>query len=162
MPKFILNYETISNNFARSPCPSCSPRDPSSSPFGYCRIWKIFTVYSIIHILHDFDKRVSPYISRFALHLWDNPILFAGWGSVARWLTTSSLRYLLGDLERMYFTSRSGCRIIHENWIPSNANCVRLPKLRNILGVVKRNPLFLHEIEWKNNGFLFITPNIKG
>jgi len=28
-----------------------------------------------------------------------------------------------------------------------------------ILGV-KRNPLFLHEIEWKNNGFLFITPNI--
>jgi len=31
----------------------------------------------------------------------------------------------------------------------------------NILGVVKRNPLFLHEIEWKNNGFLFTTPNIK-
>jgi len=30
----------------------------------------------------------------------------------------------------------------------------------NILGVVKRNPLFLHEIEWKNNGFLFTTPNI--
>jgi len=29
----------------------------------------------------------------------------------------------------------------------------------NILGV-KRNPLFLHEIEWKNNGFLFTTPNI--
>ena len=28
-----------------------------------------------------------------------------------------------------------------------------------ILDVVKRNPLFLHEIEWKNNGFLFITPN---
>jgi len=30
-----------------------------------------------------------------------------------------------------------------------------------ILGVVKRNPLFLHEIEWKNNknGFLFTTPN---
>jgi len=27
-----------------------------------------------------------------------------------------------------------------------------------ILGVVKRNP-FLHEIEWKNNGFLFTTPN---
>ena len=24
-----------------------------------------------------------------------------------------------------------------------------------ILSVVKRNPLFLHEIEWKNNGFLF-------
>jgi len=24
-----------------------------------------------------------------------------------------------------------------------------------------RNPLFLHEIEWKNNGFLFTTPNIK-
>jgi len=24
-----------------------------------------------------------------------------------------------------------------------------------ILGVVKRNSLFLHEIEWKNNGFLF-------
>ena len=31
----------------------------------------------------------------------------------------------------------------------------------DILGVVKRNPLFLHEIEWKNNGFLFTTPNIK-
>jgi len=31
---------------------------------------------------------------------------------------------------------------------------------KNILGVVKRNPLFLHEIEWKNNGFLFTTPNI--
>jgi len=31
-----------------------------------------------------------------------------------------------------------------------------------ILGVVKRNPLFLHEIEWKNNGFLFTTPNIYG
>jgi len=29
-----------------------------------------------------------------------------------------------------------------------------------ILGVVKKNPLFLHEIEWKNNGFLFTTPNI--
>ena len=29
-----------------------------------------------------------------------------------------------------------------------------------ILGAVKRNPLFLHEIEWKNNGFLFTTPNI--
>jgi len=29
-----------------------------------------------------------------------------------------------------------------------------------ILGVVKRNPLFLHETEWKNNGFLFATPNI--
>jgi len=28
-----------------------------------------------------------------------------------------------------------------------------------ILGVVKINPLFLHEIEWKNNGFLFTTPN---
>jgi len=26
--------------------------------------------------------------------------------------------------------------------------------------VVKRNPLFLHEIEWKNNGFRFTTPNI--
>jgi len=122
----------------------------------YSRFIQLFVFYMI------FDKRVLPYISRFALHLWDNPILLAGWGSVARWLTTSSLRHLLGDLERMYFTSRSGCRIIHENWIPSNANCVRLPKLRNILGVVKRNPLFLHEIEWKNNGFLFITSNIKG
>jgi len=30
----------------------------------------------------------------------------------------------------------------------------------HMLGVVKRNPLFLHEIEWKNNGFLFTTPNI--
>jgi len=29
-----------------------------------------------------------------------------------------------------------------------------------ILGVVKKNPLFLHEIEWKNNGFLFTTSNI--
>jgi len=29
-----------------------------------------------------------------------------------------------------------------------------------VLGVVKRNPLFLHEIEWKNNGFVFTTPNI--
>jgi len=33
-----------------------------------------------------------------------------------------------------------------------------------ILGVVKRNPLFLHEIEWKNNEwnnkFLFTTSNI--
>jgi len=29
-----------------------------------------------------------------------------------------------------------------------------------MLGVVKRNPLFLHEIEWKNNGFLFTTSNI--
>jgi len=29
-----------------------------------------------------------------------------------------------------------------------------------ILGVIKRNPLFLHEIEWKNNGFLFTTLNI--
>jgi len=28
-----------------------------------------------------------------------------------------------------------------------------------ILGVVKRNPLFLHEIEWKK-GFFFTTPNI--
>jgi len=30
----------------------------------------------------------------------------------------------------------------------------------SILGVVKRNPLFLHEIESKNNGFLFTTSNI--
>ena len=30
-----------------------------------------------------------------------------------------------------------------------------------ILGIVKRSPLFLHEIEWKNNGFLFTTPNIR-
>jgi len=29
-----------------------------------------------------------------------------------------------------------------------------------LLGVVKKNPLFLHEIEWKNNEFLFTTPNI--
>jgi len=29
-----------------------------------------------------------------------------------------------------------------------------------VLGVVKRNPLFLHEIQWKNNGFLFTIPNI--
>ena len=29
----------------------------------------------------------------------------------------------------------------------------------NILDIVKRNPLFLHEIEWKNNGFFFTTPN---
>jgi len=29
-----------------------------------------------------------------------------------------------------------------------------------ILSILKRNPLFLHEIEWKNNGFLFTTPNI--
>jgi len=29
-----------------------------------------------------------------------------------------------------------------------------------ILGIAKRNSLFLHEIEWKNNGFLFTTPNI--
>ena len=29
-----------------------------------------------------------------------------------------------------------------------------------ILGLVKRNPLFLYEIEWKNSGFLFTTPNI--
>jgi len=33
-------------------------------------------------------------------------------------------------------------------------------KKSQILGVVKRNPLFLHEIEWKNNRFLFTTPNI--
>jgi len=26
--------------------------------------------------------------------------------------------------------------------------------------VIKRNLLFLHEIEWKNNGFLFTTLNI--
>ena len=30
----------------------------------------------------------------------------------------------------------------------------------NILGVVKRNPLFFHSISCKNNGFLFTTPNI--
>jgi len=31
-----------------------------------------------------------------------------------------------------------------------------------VLGVIKKNPLFayLHEIEWKNNGFFFTTPNI--
>ena len=37
---------------------------------------------------------------------------------------------------------------------------LKLIKDVHILGVVKRNPLFLHEIEWKNNGFLFTTPNI--
>ena len=35
-----------------------------------------------------------------------------------------------------------------------------LRKMNFILGVVKRNPLFLHEIEWKNNRFLFTTPNM--
>jgi len=30
-----------------------------------------------------------------------------------------------------------------------------------VLGVVKRNPLFLHEMEWKNNGFLFTISNIR-
>jgi len=29
-----------------------------------------------------------------------------------------------------------------------------------ILGVLKRNPLFFHSISCKNNGFLFIIPNI--
>jgi len=29
-----------------------------------------------------------------------------------------------------------------------------------ILGVVKKNPLFFHSISYKNNGFLFTTPNI--
>ena len=33
-------------------------------------------------------------------------------------------------------------------------------QMKLILGVVKRNSLFLHEIERKNNGFLFTTPNI--
>jgi len=32
--------------------------------------------------------------------------------------------------------------------------------LIEILGVVKRNPLFLHEIKWKNNGFLLIPMSI--
>jgi len=31
---------------------------------------------------------------------------------------------------------------------------------KNILGIVKRNSLFFHLILCKNNGFLFITPNI--
>jgi len=30
----------------------------------------------------------------------------------------------------------------------------------DILDVIKRNPLFLHEIEWKNNGFFFTIPKI--
>jgi len=38
--------------------------------------------------------------------------------------------------------------------------CVCVSIYIYILGVVKRNSLFLHEIEWKNNGFLFTTPNI--
>jgi len=38
--------------------------------------------------------------------------------------------------------------------------CYEIDDLCYILGVVKRNPLCLHEIEWKNNGFLFTTPNI--
>jgi len=29
-----------------------------------------------------------------------------------------------------------------------------------VLSVIKRNPLFFHSISCKNNGFLFITPNI--
>ena len=29
------------------------------------------------------------------------------------------------------------------------------------IGVVKRNLLFLHEIEWKNNGFLFTVQLIQ-
>jgi len=31
---------------------------------------------------------------------------------------------------------------------------------QKVLGVIKKNPLFLHEIEWKNNGFFFTTPNM--
>jgi len=38
--------------------------------------------------------------------------------------------------------------------------CLLCCLLNIILGVIKRNPLFLHEIEWKNNEFLFTTPNI--
>jgi len=161
MPKFILNYETISNNFARSLCPSCSPRDPSSSPFGYCRIWKIFTVYSIIRILHDiWQTGIAIHFTFCFAFLGQSYITcrMGERGTMVDYVITSAF----ARRSRTDFTSRSGCRIIHENWIPSNANCVRLPKLRNILGVVKRNPLFLHEIEWKNNGFLFITSNIKG
>jgi len=35
-----------------------------------------------------------------------------------------------------------------------------LAKINDILGVIKRNPLFFHSISNKNNGFLFTTPNI--
>jgi len=31
---------------------------------------------------------------------------------------------------------------------------------QKVLGVIKKNLLFLHEIEWKNNGFFFTTPNM--
>jgi len=34
--------------------------------------------------------------------------------------------------------------------------------VKQILGVIKRNPLFSHSISCKNNGFLFTTPNITG
>ena len=36
----------------------------------------------------------------------------------------------------------------------------KLYLLNSYIMCSKRNPLFLHEIEWKNNGFLFTTPNI--
>ena len=46
------------------------------------------------------------------------------------------------------------------NWHSKCASCYHLLKTTFILDVVKRNPLFLHEIEWKNNGFLFTISNI--
>jgi len=48
-------------------------------------------------------------------------------------------------------------------WVPAlyRVNMKIKCKYFELLGVVKRNPLFLYEIEWKNNGFLFTTPNIK-
>jgi len=49
------------------------------------------------------------------------------------------------------------CIILSSLHITNSLNL--LLNLQYILDVVKRNPLFLHEIEWKNNGFLFITPN---
>jgi len=44
--------------------------------------------------------------------------------------------------------------------ISTRQNLNYFSSLIGILDVVKRNLLFLHEIEWKNNGFLFTTPNM--
>jgi len=51
----------------------------------------------------------------------------------------------------------------HDAWlriVPAPLFRIRYPIEVYVLGVVKRNPLFLHEIEWTNNGFLFTIPNI--
>jgi len=61
------------------------------------------------------------------------------------------------NLLRFNFPSKSASKT---NFLDDPINQIMIRTRIYILGVIKRNPLFFHSISFKNNGFLFTTPNM--